>query len=55
MKVNVWNTILQLSKERDVDKKVIISAVEESLKVAASNFFDKNEKALIKFSLKKEN
>jgi len=53
MKVNVWNTILQLSKERDVDKKVIISAVEESLKVAASNFFDKNEKALIKFSPEK--
>ncbi len=49
MRVNVWNTIQQLSKERDVDKQVIINAIEESLKVAASNYFNKNEKAHIKF------
>ncbi len=49
MKVNVWNTILQLSKERDVDKQVIINAIKESLKVAASNYFNQNETAHIKF------
>jgi len=53
MKVNVWNTILQLSKERDVDKQVIINAIEESLKVAASNYFNENEKAHIKFKPEK--
>jgi N utilization substance protein A len=53
MKVNVWSTIIQLSKERNVDKNVIISAIEESLKVAASNYFNKNEKAHIKFSPEK--
>jgi len=53
MKVNVWNTILQLSKERDVDKRVIISAIEESLKVAASNYFKEKEKTHIKFSPEK--
>ena len=36
MKVNVWNTILQLSKERGVQPAVIISAIEESLRVASS-------------------
>jgi N utilization substance protein A len=49
MKVNVWNTIQQLSKERDVDKEVIINAIEESLKVAAANHFRENEKVHIKF------
>ncbi|MFO7981637.1 MAG: transcription termination factor NusA [Candidatus Aminicenantes bacterium] len=53
MKVNVWNTILQLSRERDVDKQVIINAIEESLRVAASNYFNQNEKAHIKFKPEK--
>ncbi|MGA2586497.1 MAG: transcription termination factor NusA [Candidatus Aminicenantales bacterium] len=43
MKINVWNTILQLSKERGVVPSVIISAIEESLKVAASKHYTKNE------------
>jgi len=43
MKINVWNTILQLSKERGVEPSVIINAIEESLKVAASKYFVQNE------------
>ncbi|MQY57938.1 transcription termination factor NusA, partial [bacterium] len=39
MKVNVWNTILQLSKERGVETDVIVSAIEESLQVASSKYF----------------
>ncbi|MBD3413733.1 MAG: transcription termination factor NusA [Candidatus Aminicenantes bacterium] len=53
MKVNVWNTIQQLSKERDVDKQVIIDAIEESLRVAAANHFNENENAQIKFDPEK--
>lgn len=49
MKVNVWNTILQLSKERGVDTGVIINAIEESLKVASSQYFNRNEKINISF------
>jgi N utilization substance protein A len=49
MKVNVWNTILQLSKERDVEPRVIIQAIEESLKVAASKYFTQNENVEIHF------
>jgi N utilization substance protein A len=43
MKVNVWNTILQLSKERDVEPRVIVQAIEESLRVAALKFFANGE------------
>jgi N utilization substance protein A len=43
MKINVWNTILQISKERGVEPSVIIRAIEESLKVAASRFYTHNE------------
>jgi N utilization substance protein A len=43
MKINVWNTILQLSKERGVEPSIIINAIEESLKVAASRYFGQNE------------
>ena len=39
MKVNVWNTILQLSKERGVEPRIIIQAIEESLRVASAKFF----------------
>ncbi len=49
MKVNVWNTILQLSKERDVEPRVIIRAIEESLRVAAANYYSHNEKVFVDF------
>jgi N utilization substance protein A len=49
MKVNVWNSILQLSKERGVETNVIIKAIEESLKVASSKYFTHNEKINISF------
>jgi N utilization substance protein A len=53
MKVNVWNTILQLSKERDVEPRVIIQAIEESLRVAAGKFFSRNEDVRILFKHEK--
>jgi N utilization substance protein A len=53
MKVNVWNTILQLSKERDVEPRVIIQAIEESLRVAAARFFSQNENVQILFKPEK--
>jgi len=43
MKINVWNTILQISKERGVEPGIIIRAIEESLKVAAARFYTHNE------------
>jgi len=46
MKINVWNTILQLSKERGVEPVVIVRAVEESLRVASSKYFTHGEKVL---------
>lgn len=49
MKVNVWNTILQLSKERDVEPRIIIQAIEESLKVAATQYFTRNEDIQVLF------
>jgi N utilization substance protein A len=49
MKINVWNTILQLSKERGVAPSIIISAIEESLRVASSKHFHSNEKINILF------
>jgi transcription termination/antitermination protein NusA len=49
MKINVWNTILQLSKERGVEPAVIISAIEESLRVASANYFSHNEKIVVSF------
>jgi N utilization substance protein A len=53
MKVNVWNTILQLSKERDVEPRVIIQAIEESLKVASAKFFSSNEDVQVQFKPEK--
>jgi transcription termination/antitermination protein NusA len=53
MKINVWNTILQLSKERGVDPSVIISAIEESLKVAASKYYVHNEDIRVYFKPEK--
>ena len=49
MKVNVWNTILQLSKERGVETNVIVNAIEESLKIASIKYFTHNEKINISF------
>lgn len=49
MKINVWNTIQQLSKERGVDTTVIVNAIEESLKAASSKYFTDNEEINISF------
>jgi N utilization substance protein A len=53
MKVNVWNTILQLSKERDVEPRIIVQAIEESLRVASSKFFVNQEDIQIHFKPEK--
>jgi N utilization substance protein A len=50
MKINVWNSILQLSKERGVEPAVIVQAIEESLRVASSKYFTHNEKVEIDFA-----
>ena len=49
MKVNVWNTILQLSKERGVETGVIVNAIKESLQVASTKYFTHNEKINVSF------
>jgi len=53
VKINVWNTILQLSKERGVEPAIIVRAVEESLRVAAAKHFTHNEKVEIDFAPEK--
>ncbi|MCX6566377.1 MAG: transcription termination factor NusA [Candidatus Aminicenantes bacterium] len=53
MKINVWNTILQLSKERGVEPKAIVAAIEESLRVAAVRIYTKNEDVHISFKPEK--
>jgi len=53
MKVNVWNTIQQLSKERSVEPRLIIQAIEESLRVASSQFFSQKENVQILFKPEK--
>jgi N utilization substance protein A len=53
MKVNVWNTIMQLSKERGVEARVIIQAIEESLRVASAQFFSKKENVQVLFKPEK--
>lgn len=53
MKKNVLNTILQLSKERSVDTKVIINAIEESLRVASLKYFTNNEQIKVNFKPEK--
>ncbi|MFC2157210.1 transcription termination factor NusA [Acidobacteriota bacterium] len=47
MKINVWNTIQQLSKERGVNTTVIVNAIKESLRVAATQYFSHNENIII--------
>ncbi len=53
MKVNVWNTIMQLSKERGVEARVIIQAIEESLRVASAKFFSQKENVQVLFKPEK--
>lgn len=53
MKVNVWNTINQLSKERGVEPRVIIKAIEESLRIAATRFFNQGEDVQVDFKPEK--
>jgi N utilization substance protein A len=49
MKVNVWNTILQLSKERGVEPRLIIQAIEETLRVASAGHFVHGEEIRVLF------
>jgi len=49
MKINVWNTILQMSKERRMEPSVIINAIEESLKAAAAKYYTHNERVHVFF------
>jgi len=53
LKINVWNTILQLSKERGVEPKAVVAAIEESLQVAAARIYTKNEDVRIAFKPEK--
>ncbi len=53
MKVNVWNTILQLSKERRVDPSVVVNAIKESLRVASTQYFSHHEDIHIDFKPEK--
>ena len=53
MKVKVWNTIVQLSKERGVATHVIVDAIKESLKVAASKYFSHDEEIFVTFQPEK--
>ncbi|MEA2005361.1 MAG: transcription termination factor NusA [Acidobacteriota bacterium] len=53
MKVKVWSTIVQLSKERSVDTQVIVNAIVESLKVASMKYFSNGEKINIIFQPEK--
>jgi len=53
MKVNVWNTINQLSKERGVEPRGIIKAIEESLRIAAARFFNQGEDVQVDFKPEK--
>ena len=53
MKINVWNTILQLSKERGVKPALIISAIEESLMVAAAKYYTHDEDIHVQFKPEK--
>ncbi|MBN1221643.1 MAG: transcription termination factor NusA [Candidatus Aminicenantes bacterium] len=53
MKVNVWNTILQISKERGLETSVIVDAIEESLKVASEKYFSHDEDITVVFKPEK--
>jgi N utilization substance protein A len=49
MKINAWNSIQQLSKERGVETSVIVNAIKESLRVASVNFFTDGEQIKVNF------
>jgi len=49
VKINVWNTILQLSKERGVGTSIIIAASEESLRAASAKYFTHQEDVIVDF------
>ncbi len=53
MKVKVWNTILQLSKERGVATAIIVDAIKESLKVASLKHFTNDEDITVSFQPEK--
>lgn len=53
MKVKVWNTIVQLSKERGLATHVIVDAIKESLKVAALKYFTNGEDIFVAFQPEK--
>lgn len=53
MKINVWETILQLSKERHVGPEAIVEAIEESLRVASQKYFDHGEEIQVSFQPEK--
>jgi N utilization substance protein A len=53
MKVNVWSTIVQLSKDRGVDTSVIVQAIEESLRVASTKYFTDDEEINVSFQPEK--
>ncbi len=53
MKVKVWNTIVQLSKERGVATHVIVDAIKESLKVASTKYFNHDEEIFVTFQPEK--
>ena len=55
MKVKVWNTIQQLSRERGVEAQVIVNAIKESLRVASQIYFSHNEEIHIDFNPEKGN
>ena len=55
MKVNVWNTIQQLSRERGVKTNIIVQAIEESLRVASLKYFSHEENIHIDFTPEKGN
>ncbi len=55
MKVKVWNTIQELSRERGVEAQVIVGAIEESLLVASQEYFSHNEEVSIDFNPEKGN
>jgi len=53
MKINVWNTIRQISQERGVETSVIVNAIKESLIVASAQYFNHEEKIEILFQPEK--
>ncbi len=49
MKINVWNSIIQLSQERGVEPQLIVEAIIESLRIASAKYFTHGEKIIVNF------